>query len=39
VSIPVFLVLEAATTGCQLVHSMAEASASAESLSPTTDVL
>jgi hypothetical protein len=27
VSIPVFLVLEAATTGCQLVHSMAEASA------------
>jgi hypothetical protein len=25
--IPVFLVLEAATTGCQLVHSMAQASA------------
>jgi hypothetical protein len=25
--IPVFLMLEAATTGCQLVHSMAEASA------------
>jgi hypothetical protein len=27
VGIPMFLVLEAATTGCQLVHSMADASA------------